>query len=561
MSHPPFDLAPFLGRFHPLLVHLPIGFILLLGILEVISRLGPRFKTVSAATPVVALLAVPVAAVSALCGWLLSWSGGYDADLLAWHKWTGVAVAVGILLTSLTLWRGWTRAYQSLLAITVIVLMMAGHYGGSLTHGRDYLARYAPGPLRGLLGGTPIAPPAAPADPATQPVFVVGVKPIFQEHCLACHSPEKAKGQLRLDTIENIRKGGESGPVLEPGKASASSMVKRLLLPLEHEDHMPPQGKEQPSADDLALLQWWIDAGAPADKKASELNPPKNIQAILQKRTGGMTLAGPATNQAAPPPPVPKSLGEIMPVADGLAQDLGISITPLAPTEPWLQANASLAATNFGDTQLARLSPLRNNLVWLDLAGTRVTDTGLVQVAEMPFLKRLHLERTALTDAALCQLSGLKQLEYLNLYGTPVTDACLDHLKPLSKLRQLYLWQTKVTPDGVKAFGDAVVDKAQIQRWQDEIAALQARIRSEQHTIDLGLPMTTTNAVAAKPINSKCPVTGKDVDPSKTSVYEGKTVAFCCDNCKAAFDKDPKPHLAKLDLAPPPAETKKPSAP
>ena len=176
----------------------------------------------------------------------------------------------------------------------------------------------------------------------------------------------------------------------------------------------------------------------------------------------------------------------------------------------------------------------------------------------MPYLKRLHLERTALTDAALTHLSALKELEYLNLYGTSVTDAGLDRLKPLARLRQLYLWQTKVTPEGAKAFGEAVVDKIQIQRWQEEIAALQARIRSEQHTIELGLPVTATNTPANKPVNSKCPITGKDIDPSKTSVYEGKVVAFCCDNCKAAFDKDPKPHLAKLNLAPPPVEATKP---
>ena len=210
MSNPPFDLAAFLGRFHPLLVHLPIGFILLLAALEVGSRLWPRFKNAAAAAPVVALLAVPASALSALCGWLLSQSGGYDADLLAWHKWTGLAVALASLLTLLALWRGWAKLYRALLFGTVPVLLVAGHYGGSLTHGRDYLARYAPGPLRGLLGGT--APPSrAPAtDPASQPVFTARIQPILQENCLACHSAEKAKGGLRLDTAEHLRKGGES---------------------------------------------------------------------------------------------------------------------------------------------------------------------------------------------------------------------------------------------------------------------------------------------------------------------------------------------------------------
>ena len=40
----------------------------------------------------------------------------------------------------------------------------------------------------------------------------------------------------------------------------------------DDEDHMPPEGKPQPTADDIALLQWWIDSGAQADKTLAELN-------------------------------------------------------------------------------------------------------------------------------------------------------------------------------------------------------------------------------------------------------------------------------------------------
>ncbi len=65
----------------------------------------------------------------------------------------------------------------------------------------------------------------------------------------------------------------------------------------------------------------------------------------------------------------------------------------------------------------------------------------------------------------------------------------------------------------------------------------------------------------AKPVNAKCPVSGKDVDPTKTSVHEGKVLAFCCDKCKAKFDQDPTPFLAKLGLSTPntsPSKDQKP---
>jgi YHS domain-containing protein len=59
------------------------------------------------------------------------------------------------------------------------------------------------------------------------------------------------------------------------------------------------------------------------------------------------------------------------------------------------------------------------------------------------------------------------------------------------------------------------------------------------------------NLGLAKALNPKCPVSGKDVDPAKTSLHDGKVLAFCCDNCKAKFDQDPKPFLAKLGLGSP----------
>jgi hypothetical protein len=60
------------------------------------------------------------------------------------------------------------------------------------------------------------------------------------------------------------------------------------------------------------------------------------------------------------------------------------------------------------------------------------------------------LELTGVTDAGLDHIQGLQNLVYLNLYGTKVTDAGLAKLTGLTHLRNLYLWQTQVTPEGVK---------------------------------------------------------------------------------------------------------------
>jgi len=69
---------------------------------------------------------------------------------------------------------------------------------------------------------------------------------------------------------------------------------------------------------------------------------------------------------------------------------------------------------------------------------------------------------------------------------------------------------------------------------------------------DTNAPATSTNA----PVNAQCPVSGKSVDLAKTVVFEGNLVGFCCDDCKAKFQQDPKPLLAKLGLKPAHKDTK-----
>jgi YHS domain-containing protein len=504
---------------------------------------GERGKANASAGAILAF-AVPASIVTATCGWLLSLGGGYEDRLLQWHKWTGIAVAAMCALLGLVYWLDRKKLYRAGLLATFAVLLWASHYGGSLTHGSDYLSRYAPEPLRSLLAG---GSKPAPAQNATVPLtekraFADVIQPVLAKNCVTCHGPEKAKAGLHLDTLRGVLKGSEHGPVVVAGKAAASEMIKRLTLPTSNEDHMPPEGKPQPSADDIALLKWWVDAGAPEDKKIAQLSVSPAIHQVLERRFAD-ALAG-----AGKVAPVlqPKPLAEVLPLAEKITDDLNIAVSGLSPTEPWLQCNASIAGTNFADADLAALAPLATNLRWLDLAGTAVTDAALEQVGAMRHLTRLHLQRTAITDAGISQLAGLGELEALNLYGTAVTDDALETLKRLPKLRQLYLWQSKVTPEAAKAFAEARVDKDQIAKWEAEIEQLQADIRDQHMSVDVGAPETAAAEPGPIPINTLCPVSGKLAERTKTTVHEGKLVAFCCDDCKASFAKDPKAYEAKL---------------
>lgn len=471
------ELLLFFGRFHPLVVHLPIGLLMLLLVIETVAKI-PRFRTVGDSSRLILALAVLSAAVSALFGWMLSQGGDYDPDLLKWHKWSGFAVAGAALVAFVFQCLNWRKLYHVLLFSTFGVLTVASHFGGSLTHGKDYLTEYAPEPLRALLGAAPkkkAKDKKSITDPEQAVLYTDLVQPILDQKCSSCHNGEKLKGGLRVDKLTAMLKGGKSGPAVLAGKATDSPLVKRVLLPVEDDKHMPPGGKPQLTDDELAIIQWWIDSGVSADKKIADLKPPVRVLAVLD------SLFGQGEEEA----PEPKTLEEILPVAQQVSADVGIPILPLAQNEPWLHCNASVLKT-FGDAELAKLDPLKANIRWLNLAGTKVTDAGLKQVAGMKNLTQLHLERTAVTDAGLRSLSKLRELEYLNLYGLPITDNGLQSLKRLTNLQHLYLWQTKVSPDAAKALADEFVDKQKIERWQQQIENLEYKIKNLNLDVNTG---------------------------------------------------------------------------
>jgi hypothetical protein len=104
-----------------------------------------------------------------------------------------------------------------------------------------------------------LAPGLARADEGAD-FFEKKVRPVFVEHCYKCHSDQakKPKGGLRLDTVEGIRKGGDSGPLFVPGKPKQSLLVTSL----RHEDTaMPPSGKLPDALVNDVVA--WVERGAP----------------------------------------------------------------------------------------------------------------------------------------------------------------------------------------------------------------------------------------------------------------------------------------------------------
>ena len=271
-----------LGRFHPLLVHFPIGLLVVALIFELFTIGGKRqglrdgiywMVNVGAATAIVA----------ALMGWLLRTYDDYTGDLVTYHQYTGLATAILAFITALLMRKVVNknsldfRLYRFVLFTTVITLTITGHLGANLTHGEDYLTSILPGNNDSYDNSKSVAllKELKQSDSLTitqQDNLNLEVRAIFAHNCYQCHSENKHKGELILDSKEGVFKGGESGPVIVSGKPGESELYKRITLSPNDDNVMPKKGKVL-KENEIALIKLWIQNGAHWSDQALKVFP------------------------------------------------------------------------------------------------------------------------------------------------------------------------------------------------------------------------------------------------------------------------------------------------
>lgn len=113
-----------------------------------------------------------------------------------------------------------------------------------------------------LPGGAQL-PPADPSPPTSpkQSVWNSHIEPIFNQHCFKCHGGVKQKGGLDLRTMDAILKGGERGPAVTAGDPEKSFLYK--FLQAGSDPHMPPDDNKQLAADQILIIQSWIQKMSP----------------------------------------------------------------------------------------------------------------------------------------------------------------------------------------------------------------------------------------------------------------------------------------------------------
>ncbi|MEO7987968.1 MAG: c-type cytochrome domain-containing protein [Chryseolinea sp.] len=424
------------GRLHPLLVHLPIGILLLAILLDWLSR--RRFELLRPAVRISLLIGASMAVLSCITGYMLSLQDDYKADILSWHLAMGISTAVlsvGLFLlfdsSSVML----KKIYDGGIIILLIVISITGHLGGSLTHGANYLTEVLPSPIKQWFLKDD-AEHVAIVNVQEALIYKDIIKPVLEEKCYSCHGETKQKGSLRLDLPEAILKGGKKGKTIVLQNPFDSEMIKRIYLPMNNEHHMPPKERSQITPAEVQLLQWWISKGASFDKKVNQITQPETIKSILKGLEANDENSF-FVNHDISETPINKAPDSII----QKLRDKNIAVVPISKESNYLSVSFTgrPAAT---DEEISLLEPLRKNIIWLKLGSTKITDKALHQIGSFENLRRLSLDHTAISDNGMIELENLKQLQYLNVVGTSISVKGLMSLESLTKLKTLYVYQS-----------------------------------------------------------------------------------------------------------------------
>lgn len=404
-----------MGKFHPLALHFPIVF----GFLISIYFLFFQNRRISTATEKL-LLAINAifATVVALFGLLLSLHNGYDADAILWHKWGGIAVA---LLSWLFIYMLNLKViYKKILAVLFLIILIGStHKGAQITHGVNALS--FPKAIN------PETDNKLTADTAT--VYQLAIAPILNQKCVSCHGIEKTKGDLQLHNPESILSGGESGDVINDG-----ILLKSIHLPQEDENHMPPDGKLQLTAEEKAILRLWVKTGGNFTLKLNELTESDSLFLLVNKYQA-------VVNQKA-------SLNFNLPGLEEFNSNY-CSVNYLFNGSDEVEVNFFQGA-NYNRENIKRLEKIKTSIVNLNMQGMPLAKEDLDIIVQFSNLQRLNLNSTKLDINLLEVLKELPNLKSVSICDIDFDADELDKFLDKATFSALHIWNQNTTKEQIE---------------------------------------------------------------------------------------------------------------
>lgn len=435
------EISQFLGRLHPLIVHLPIGILFVILLFELLGYKS-RFSYLRDAIPLLSWLLFASTLFAGLFGYILSLDGDYPGPLVSQHQWAGIILCIlslGMALQQSDWFKEKRRlpviVQTSLWLVIAMLTTYAGHQGGSLTHGEDYLSLEV---LREQKRPKPDSVEAAL-------VYEDVIQPLLIRRCGQCHNEGKKKGQLSVTNLAKLLKGGKTGPALVPGDPEKSELIHRIKLDPSDEKFMPTDGKTPLTAEETTLLTWWVkEAGAAEGKSLTNLEVSPEIRSIVAKQLGmeagkGTEAANETTEQLNLP-------AGLVSKADSTAiQQLKAAgfMVRLLLREPEL-LDITLPEGTLVDWKTIQepLGRLSRHTIWLNLAGNNLSEKDLQVLTQFTNLEKLRLDKNPVGDELLPLLEPLQRLEAINLVGTRISEAGLAKLKSAGTIKRVYYSET-----------------------------------------------------------------------------------------------------------------------
>ncbi len=435
------DISTFFGRLHPLMVHLPIGFLTLALIFDLLSYKS-KFQALKSLNSYILLLSGISATIACIFGWVLSSAGDYDILIVNMHRNAGILLAIlcfvvyflqtfsarKVIFIS-------QKANSAIFIILTCIMAYVGHQGGSLTHGIDYLnvnkllkpKRILPSKLEEVL------------------IYEDVIQKILDDKCTQCHQNGKSKGGLIMTSHAALMKGGKSGLVIVSNSLT-SELYKRITLDPKHKDFMPTDGKTPLTKSEIEIIKWWIqnsivNNGHKFVSIKNHVNIKNQVSALLgfglESSVGINDIKKEKINTNIPLIKIDENILSKIKAA-------GFTIRKMKKQPLMLDISY---INNDAKPDLTLLTPLAKHIIWLNLSNSKLIDSDIKTISSFENIEKLRLENNKIGDMGLKNLGELNYLNSINLNYTEISPQGLEYLKPMKNLRSIYTWHTKVGND------------------------------------------------------------------------------------------------------------------
>tara|TARA_A100000164_G_scaffold125043_1_gene110964 strand:- start:876 stop:2249 length:1374 start_codon:yes stop_codon:yes gene_type:complete len=430
------SLLSLVGRFHPLIIHLPIGFIVMGLLIEINKK---KFKWSNDALKFIFFWATISGILSIISGYFQYQKAGYLWDTIDLHLYAGISTVLLSFCFYLYL-----NGVNYLISVPrkvytighLVILSITGHLGGNITHGEDHLTE----PIYNMVGmsNEDMKESMNYKDYSDKSVYVNLIQPIINNKCVKCHNPKKTKGGLQMHNFEVLKKGGRNGKVLDFENPELSEILVRIHLPKSEKKHMPPSGGKQLSKEEIEIIGNWIASGSSPAQSVAELKLDENLKSyFFMTKTNFF-------------PDVKILAVDFEKIKELKSQKIFVS--PINKSSNFLSVS-TINKRDFNDKDIDKLLEIKDNIVTIDFSKSSITDSIFLRLSEFPNLTVLRLTDTKVRGEGIEKLSVLENLKRINLVNTEFDTAFLKSLTQFKSLEKIYLFQesrsliTDVIPD------------------------------------------------------------------------------------------------------------------